>query len=94
MKRNLIEVETARPWFVLSGRGFLNLSVCLILLAMLSSPAHAQVGAASLSGTVEDTTGASVPGAGPGRPGDSGAGIVGSRRPIGNRPRVGNLPYM
>jgi hypothetical protein len=63
MKRNLIEVETARPWFVLSGRGFLNLSVCLILLAMLSSPAHAQVGAASLSGTVEDTTGASVPGA-------------------------------
>jgi hypothetical protein len=63
MKRNLIEVEAARPWYVLSGLGFLNLSVCLILLALLCSPAWAQVGAASLSGIVQDTTGASVPGA-------------------------------
>ena len=63
MKRNLIEVDAARPWYVLSGRGFLNLSVCRMLLAMLCSPVWAQVGAASLSGLVQDTTGASIPGA-------------------------------
>ena len=63
MKRNLIEVAATRPWYVLSGRGFLNLSVCLMLLAILCSPVWAQVGAASLSGLVQDTTGASVPGA-------------------------------
>jgi len=63
MKRNLIEVEASRRWYVRSGRSFLGISACLLLLAMLCSPAWAQVGAASLSGIVEDTTGASVPGA-------------------------------
>jgi len=61
MKRNLIEVEASRRWYVRSGRSFLGISACLLLLAMLCSPAWAQVGAASLSGIVEDTTGASVP---------------------------------
>ena len=63
MKRNLIEVEAVGRWYVRSGRSFLGVSACLILLAMLCSPAWAQVGAAALSGTVQDTTGASIPGA-------------------------------
>ncbi len=40
-----------------------GLLACAILLLAISSPARGQVGAASLSGVVEDTTGASIPGA-------------------------------
>ena len=49
-----------------SARGTWNVLsslICLILLAVVCSPTWGQVGAASLSGIVEDTTGASVPGA-------------------------------
>jgi len=59
--RTKVEATGARStlgiWNVLSSL------ICLILLAVVCSPAWGQVGAASLSGIVEDTTGASIPGA-------------------------------
>ena len=54
---------TAGCWNVLRSWSVLSLFVCLIGLAGMSVPARGQVGAGSLSGMVQDQTGAAVPGA-------------------------------
>ncbi len=64
MKQDLLEIDAARPWYLRRGRGLLGISVCLtLLLSMLCGSASGQVGAGTLSGIVQDQTGAIVPGA-------------------------------
>jgi Carboxypeptidase regulatory-like domain len=61
MNRDRIKVDAAGPWNIQRSWSVLSLFVCLILLAVVGSPARGQVGAASLSGIVQDQTGATVP---------------------------------
>ncbi len=64
MKQYLIKTDAIRPWYRRRSRGVLSISVCLtLLLSMLCGSASGQVGAGSLSGIVQDQTGAIVPGA-------------------------------
>jgi hypothetical protein len=63
MNRNLTELGAAHPTYVRRIRCVLSLFVCLVLAVLCGPAAWAQVGAASLSGIVQDQTGAIVPSA-------------------------------
>jgi hypothetical protein len=63
MNQNLIEVDATCFSSIRRSHWAFSLSLCLMLLAMLCTPARGQVGSASLSGIVQDQTGAIVPGA-------------------------------
>jgi hypothetical protein len=64
MHRNLIETGSPNSPYHWRSSDILSLiSLGLILLAMFCTPAQGQVGAAALSGIVQDQTGAIVPGA-------------------------------
>jgi hypothetical protein len=64
MNRNVREMGIAHSAHVWRARRVLSFFVCMVLLSVLcGSAAWAQVGSAALSGTVQDQTGAIVPGA-------------------------------
>jgi hypothetical protein len=62
MNRDRIKVDAAGPWNIGKSWSVLSLFVCLMVVGVMGSPARGQVGAASLSGIVQDQTGAAVPG--------------------------------
>jgi hypothetical protein len=62
MNRDRIKVDAAGPWSIGKSWSVLSLFVCLMVVGVMGSPARGQVGAASLSGIVQDQTGAAVPG--------------------------------
>jgi hypothetical protein len=62
MNRDRIKVDAAGPWSIGKSWSVFSLFVCLMVVGVMGSPARGQVGAASLSGIVQDQTGAAVPG--------------------------------
>ena len=63
MKRNYANSDSLSSIWIRRNHGRFGLFLCLLLMTGLCVPARGQVGAASLSGIVEDQTGAIVPGA-------------------------------
>src|ERR1700728_4637082 len=62
MNGDRMKVATG-PWKIQRSWSVLSVFVYLMVLGAMCSPAQGQVGAASLSGVVQDQTGAAVPGA-------------------------------
>jgi Carboxypeptidase regulatory-like domain len=63
MNRNLVESNSPSFWSGRRSRGFFSLFLCLVVVAIFSASARGQVGSASLSGIVQDQSGAIIPGA-------------------------------